>query len=72
MTGREQTAREQEALAEAARPRSCPGRCGRIFAGVSALEVHRDQNRCLPDHITESLLTIVDGVYVLRGSDLAR
>jgi hypothetical protein len=72
MFGRDKSGREQDALAEAARPRSCPGRCGRVFAGVSALEIHRDQNRCLPDHITESMLAIVDGVYVLRGSDLAR
>lgn len=66
---------DQEAIAEATRPRSCPGGCGRIFAGASALAVHRDPGwpgGCLPDTMTDSQLAVVDGVYVLRGSDTAR
>jgi hypothetical protein len=59
------------AVAAATAPKSC-GRCGRVYAGPSAYQVAHDQGRCLPDHMIEGLLVVVDGVYVLRGSDLAR
>jgi hypothetical protein len=58
------------AIAAATAPKSC-GRCGRTFAGSSAYQVAHDQGRCLPDHMTEALLIVVDGVVVLRGSDAA-
>ena len=54
------------AIAAATAPKSC-GACGRTFAGPSAYQVAHDQGRCLPDHITEGLLAVVDGVYALRG-----
>lgn len=59
-----------ETIEAARRPRSCSS-CGRVLIG-SAFEVHRDQGRCLPDHMTEALLVVVDGVYMLRGADGAR
>jgi hypothetical protein len=58
------------AIASATAPKSC-GRCGRTFAGASAYQVAHD-GRCLPDHMVDGQLVLVDGVYVLRGSDLAR
>jgi hypothetical protein len=34
--------------------------------------VAHDQGRCLPDHMTEAQLVIVDGVYGLRGTAAGR
>jgi hypothetical protein len=61
---------QQEAIAEAQRPKSCGG-CGRTFASRSAFTVAHD-GRCLPDHMIESALLQVSGVWVLRGTDQAR
>jgi hypothetical protein len=59
------------AIAAATAPKSC-GRCGRTYAGPSAYQVAHDQGRCLPDHMTEAQLVIVDGVYGLRGTAAGR
>lgn len=57
----------EAALAAARAPRSC-GQCGRLFIG-SAFTVHRDGDRCLPDHTLESLCQLRDGAWFLRGSE---
>ena len=62
---------DDDAIKAAVAPRSCRD-CGRLFVGQSALEVHRDGNRCLAEHVFESLLVNRDGAWCMRGSDSAR
>jgi hypothetical protein len=61
---------EQEAIAAASAAQGC-GRCGRTFGSPSAYAAAHD-GRCLPDHMIESMLTEVSGVWCTRGSDTAR
>lgn len=67
--GRELTAREREALAEAARPKGC-GQCGRTFSNAAAWTVHLENGpgtRCLPGDAYGQLVQ-VDGVRRLPGA----
>jgi hypothetical protein len=66
---REEAARQTAALAEAVRPRPCPG-CPERFAGA-ALTVHRDRGQCLPPGAYGQLVKRRDGVWAMRGSDSA-
>jgi hypothetical protein len=57
-------------------PASCH-RCGRLFADSSLIKVHEEQLpdgrlRCFPEERVLAELALVDGCYVLRGSDWAR
>jgi hypothetical protein len=59
----------REAVEEALRPRGCP-LCGMTFGSAAAFTVAHD-GRCLPPGAYGQLVE-VDGVWCLRGSDMAQ
>ena len=61
---------EREAVEAASAARGC-GSCGRTFGSPGAYAVAHD-GRCLPDHMIESALVEVSGIWCTRGSDTAR
>lgn len=61
---------EADSIAAASAPKGCPS-CGRIFGSPGAFALAHD-GRCLPDHMIESTLIEVSGVWVTRGSDAAQ
>jgi hypothetical protein len=57
-------------------PAGCAA-CGRLFADSSLVQVHQERLpdgslRCFPEERVLAELALVDGCYVLRGSDWAR
>jgi len=65
--------REQEAIAEAMKPKSCRS-CGQTFGTMGAYLVHfeaQEGSRCLPPG-ARGQLAERDGVWCIRNSDAAR
>ncbi len=62
--------KEREAVAEASRAQGCAS-CGRTFGSPGAFAVAHD-GRCLPDHVIESALVEISGVWCSRGTDVTR
>lgn len=60
---------EAEAIEAASAAKGCSS-CGRVFGSPGAFAVAHD-GRCLPDHMIESMLTEISGVWCARGSDAA-
>ncbi len=60
---------EREAVEAASAARGCSS-CGRTFGSPGAFAIAHD-GRCLPDHMIESMLTEISGVWCTRGSDTA-
>jgi hypothetical protein len=65
--GRRQRAAE---LRDVMRVQACTS-CGRQFAGDGARVQHLDGQRCLPEHVFESVLTEAGGIWYALGTEPA-